>query len=206
VPQLEIEGPDFAGGTGEVRVPLTVTNLAAEPREATLESDWGVVEPARVALPPKGTAAVTLRGTIKEEGQARVTARLAEGEGAASHRVLLVSDPNLTDYCDLSGSNTYKDEDYWWLNDGDLTLRLKVQPGRAHVLSLYWGCKNDTRSARMTLAGETQTLTQTGYDGFKWYDIEVPADKITDPELEVRLTKPESGAVGFLGRVKVRVK
>ncbi len=206
VPQVLLDGPDFLGGQGEVTAELTVTNLAPEPREATLQTDWGQVEPARVSLAANGTATATLTGTIAQEGAARVTVRLAQGEGAATRRLLLVADPDLTDYRDLSGSNTYRDEDYWWLNDGDLVLRLKVQPGRAHTLSLYWGCKNDTRSARLTLAGETQVVTQAGYDGFQWHDLDIAAERITGPELEVRLTKPDGGPVAFLGRVKVRVE
>jgi len=206
LPQVKLDAPDFLGGTGDVQAALTVTNLSSEPCEVTLSSDWGTIDPPRLALPPNATAAATLRGRVEQEGEAHVTARLAQGEGAATHRVLLVTDPNLTDYRDLSGSNTYQDETYWWLNDGDLVLRLRVQPGKAHVLSLYCGCKSDTRSARLTLAGETQVLTQTGYNGFRWFDLDLPADKLTGPELEIKLTKPESGPVSFLGRLKVRVK
>lgn len=205
-PQVRLDGPDFLGGTGEVRGGLTVINLAAERREVLIETDWGAIEPAQVSLAPQGAAQVVLRGTIAQEGEARVTARPAEGEGAAARRILLVTDPDLTDYRDLAGSNSYRNEDYWWLNDGDLTLRLRAEPGKAHLLSLYWGCKGDTRTARLTLGGEAQTLTQTGYEGFQWQEVEVPAGLVTGPELEVRLSKPESGPMGFLGKVKLRVK
>jgi hypothetical protein len=223
VPQLALTGPDFLGGTGDVQAPLTVTNLSSEPREVTLSSDWGTLTPSRLTLPPKASSTVTLAvpGTVQvsvpqgtethglspvDVTPVVVVARTANSDAAATHRLLLVTDANLTDYRDLSGSNTYRDEDYWWLNDGDLTLRLKVQPGKAHTLSFYWGCKNDTRSARLTLFGETQTLTQSGYDGFRWFDLDLPADKLTGPDVEVKLTKPDTGSFGFLGRVRLRVK
>lgn len=215
IPQVKIEGPDFVGGVGEVAASLVISNLGGEPREVAVTTDWGTVVPSRFTLPGNGAATVTVSGTISPPGAqadapsektAQITARLADGEGAATHRLILVSDPNLTDYRDLSGSNTYQGEDYWWLNDGDLTLRLKVHPGKDHVLSLYWGCKNDTRSARLTIAGETQTVTQTGYTGFRWYDVAIPASKITGPELEVTLRKPDTGPIGFVGKVKMTVR
>ncbi|MBM3476228.1 MAG: hypothetical protein FJX75_23395, partial [Armatimonadetes bacterium] len=140
IPQLTLTGPDFLGGTGDVQAPLTVTNLSPEPREVTLSSDWGTLDPPRLTLPAKGAATVTLRGTMPGTVQvsvpqggtethglspvdvtsALVVARSASSDSAATHRLLLVTDANLTDYRDLAGSNTYRGEDYWWLNDGDL--------------------------------------------------------------------------------------
>jgi hypothetical protein len=203
VPQLQLEGPDWIGGRGEAA--LAVVNLSASTQDVVLSTDWGTLSPERLTLPPGGRSDVTLRGQVQAEGQAQVTARTSGGDSSAGRRVLLVTDADLTDYRDLAGSNTYQGEDYWWLNDGDLALRLEVEPGKAHVLSLYWGCKNDTRTELLALAGETRTLTQSGYLGFRWHDIEIPADKVTSDTLDMKLSKPASGSFGFLGRLKVRV-
>jgi len=204
IAQLEINGPAWKAGTGNVGLPLEVCNTSPAPAKVDLSSTWGTLHPDHLTLEPRARATTTLRGTVTADAEAIVTARTGPGAPSVAHTVQLLTDESITDYQDLSGSNTYQGEDYWWLNDGDLTLRLHVERGKAHTLSFYWGCKNDTRSAKMTIAGETQTVTQSGHQGFKWYDMEVPADKVTGDVLEVRLTKPDTGSASFVGRVRVR--
>lgn len=206
IAQLELRGSTWAAGAGDAEITLLVKNRSAAPTRVELSSDWGAVAPERVTLAPRQLAALAVRGTIVEETEAVVTARSGPGTPAASHRIHLVADTNVTDYRDLSGSNTYKDEDYWWLNEGDLDLRLRTEPRRDHVISFYWGCKNDTRIAELTLADEKQRLTQSGYDGFRWHDIEVPADKVPGSTLYLKLAKPTEGRPAFLGRLKVRTR
>jgi hypothetical protein len=58
----------------------------------------------------------------------------------------------------------------------------------------------------MALAGKEQTLTQSGYDGFRWHDLEVPADQLVGNRIAITLRKPAEGKPAFLGRVKVRVR
>ncbi len=206
IAQLEFRGPNWAAGTGDAEVSLLVKNASRSPAHVRLSSTWGTVAPEQVTLGPRKLAALAVRGAVTEETEAVVTARSGPRTPAASHRIHLVADTNVTDYRDLSGSNTYKDEDYWWLNEGDLDLRLRTEPGRDHVISFYWGCKNDTRIAEMTLGAEKQTLTQSGYDGFQWHDLAVPARQVPGSTLHLTLTRPAEGKPAFLGRVKVRTK
>jgi hypothetical protein len=206
VSQVGIRGPKWHAGAGETEVLLFVRNAAAAPAEVDLSSDWGTVDPSHMSLAGHGRAAAALRGTLTDDRNVTVIARTGPGAPSVTHTVQLLRGEGLTDYQDLSGSNVYEGEDYWWLNDGDLDLKLKVERGKAHIVSFYWGCKNDVRSCKMTTAGEQQTLTQNGYQGFRWYDVEVLASEVTGSTLGVRLSKPDSGPVSFLGRVKVRSK
>ncbi len=206
IAQLEFSGPAWAAGEGKAEVMLIVKNTSAAAASVDLSCDWGAIAPEQLTLPARGAAAVALRGDVTEETEAVVTARSGPRAPAVSHRIYLVADANLVDYRDLSGSNTYQGEDYWWLNEGDLDLRLKAEPGRAHVISFYWGCKNDTRIAKMKLGDAEQTLTQSGYDGFKWHELDVPASRVPGSSLAIKLTKPTEGKAAFLGRLKVRAK
>ena len=201
---LEINGPAWGAGTGDVALTFEVRNTSPALVKVDLSSTWGTLHPDHLTLGSQANATVTLRGSVTADAEAVITARTSPAAPSVAHAIQLLVDGNTTDYQDLSGSNTYQGEEYWWLNDGELTLRLHVEPGKAHTVSFYWGCKNDTRSAKMTIAGETQTVAQSGYQGFRWYDVEVPAGKVTGDVLEVRLSKPDTGSASFVGRVKVR--
>ena len=183
---------------------MVVRNAADTPVSAAVSSDWGTVAPAVLDLPAKGRAAIALCGSCAKDTEVVLTVSTGPGTPAASRRVLLVADGDLTDYRDLS-REVYKDESYYWLNHGDLTLRLKTQRGKDHTLSLYWGAKNDERVAKLTIGGETQVLKHGGYDGYEWLDVAIPAKLVTGNVVEITLAKPDEGSTAFIGRVKVKV-
>ncbi|MGQ9733278.1 MAG: hypothetical protein ACUVX8_18635 [Candidatus Zipacnadales bacterium] len=206
VPPLSLTGPQWVSARDGVEVVLTVENLAPTATEVLLTTTWGQVEPQQLRLGPGDTGEVKLKGTTTEDVEALISARPGSGRATVYHRLLLVTDPNLTDYIDVFGGGEYQGETYLWLNDGDLTVSLKVAPGKAHVLALYWGSKNDDRSGRLTIQGETQLLSQGGYNGFRWLEVEIPGEKVPVSPLSVIFTKPENGKAAFIARVKVRTR
>jgi hypothetical protein len=69
------------------------------------------------------------------------------------------------------------------------------------VLALRWCAKNDTRTARATLNGQTVPLSGGGYDGFRWLAVPVP-ERTAGDKYDLTLA-PGDGKAAFVAEVRL---
>jgi hypothetical protein len=95
----------------------------------------------------------------------------------------------------------YADTPYLFLGNVELKLAIDVKPEAGHALALRWGAKNDTRTARAAINGQTVALSDGGYDGFRWISVAIP-EKAAGEKYEIVLA-PGDGKAGFIAEVRL---
>ena len=101
-----------------------------------------------------------------------------------------------------SASELYHGEPYRFLGDSEIRFTVPVAPKPGHVLQLRWGAKNDTRTAVLTVNGKTAPLSHGDYDGFRWFDVPLPADLCGD-RYEVVLQRAASSKPAFIAAAQL---
>ncbi|MCX5684305.1 MAG: hypothetical protein NT049_11550 [Planctomycetota bacterium] len=75
-----------------------------------------------------------------------------------------------------STKESWQGTPYLWLGDAALDLAIDVRPQPGHALEIFWGAKNDTREAALTVNGKPVTARGGGYNGFRWLKVPLPSD------------------------------
>ena len=207
VASVALDAPAFVTGRPNARCDITVRNLLAEPQTATLSADWGTLSTTEVALDAEGEATVVLHGRAAEASQtAHVTARGKQDAVSAQAAIEVFSGAEVISYVDVKERQSYAGVTYRWVGDGPFEYRLKSTPGKPHVISLLWGSKTDTRVGKVIINGHERTVEHGGYEGFRWLDIEVPADQVAGDGITIRFEAIEGKKGAFVSKIVVRLK
>jgi len=99
------------------------------------------------------------------------------------------------------GSEQYAGKSYLWLGDGRIDLTVDVKPAADHALCLLWGSKNDTRTAKVVINGESQTVEGGGYDGFRWMKVTLP-ENLEGDDYQISI-RQAGGKPAFLAEVRL---
>lgn len=103
--------------------------------------------------------------------------------------------------CFENGPETYAGKPYFWLADVQMDLAAEVKPTDGLALDLLWGAKNDRRKAQVVVNGDSQTVEEGGYDGFRWTRISLPAD-LEGEKLEISIRQTD-GKAAFLAEARL---
>jgi len=80
---------------------------------------------------------------------------------------------------------------------------IEVRPPPGQQLALFWGSKNDARTARLTVNGKEIPLHAGGFDGYRWLDIPLP-DGLTGERYEIVLLAGFGGRPAFFSEIRLR--
>jgi len=103
------------------------------------------------------------------------------------------------------GTQSYAGERYQFTGDGPIQVTVPLAVSAEQVLAFQWGAKNDERSARVTVNGQTTELSGGGYDGFRWYVALLPPG-VTGDRYEIKLEKGPTGKPAFISAVRIMAK
>jgi hypothetical protein len=95
----------------------------------------------------------------------------------------------------------YRGTPYYFLNNGRLSFTVDTAPADDLELDLLWGAKDDTRTARLTINGHSQTIRAGGHDGFRWVRV-TPEFPIEGDSYQVTL-EAAGGKAAFLAAVRL---
>ena len=97
---------------------------------------------------------------------------------------------------------SYQGTPYLWLNNVTIDLVIDVRPQPGHALALFWGAKNDTREAVLTVNGKTVTARGGGYGGFQWLKVPMPRG-VAGERYEIKIAAGAGEKPAFLGEVRL---
>ena len=197
-----IEAPPAVGGDGTVRIPITVSNETGRAAEVVLKTDFGKIEPAKLSLPVGKSAEATLTCEIAKAGEATITATMAGGQPVGSQTIRLVHGKNLVGFKAFDDQE-YNGVPYLWCGRKPIAFSLPARPGKPQTLHLLWGSKGGERKAKVTINGKAQTVSQGGYDGFKWLTIAIEPERVKRDTVTVRIEKLAEAGAAFISQAKL---
>ena len=77
---------------------------------------------------------------------------------------------------DHEETETYAGLPYLWLGKVNIELEIDVKPQPGCLLEILLGSKDDKRESIVTINGRELVLTVSGYDGFRWLSVPIPAE------------------------------
>ena len=199
---VRIEAPAGIGGDGLIRVPIVVRNETGSDQRVVLRSDFGKIEPATLALPKDQQAEAVLRVELTKSRKVTLEAATPGGRVLCAHAIQLVCEKGLVGFLAFD-DQSYKGTPYLWCGRKPIEFALPACKGKAHTLHLLWGSKGGERKAKVTVGGKSQTVSQGGYDGFKWLTIPIDAAQVKGDTLRVRIEKLGETGAAFISQAKL---
>lgn len=203
---LELCGERIGVSRGAVDYRFTVQNRADRAQRVLLTTTWGRLSTNAVMVGAGRSREVKLTGHLKEDQTVHLTARGQLPFSQAGLTVELMCVEGLVDYVDCVSEESYQGIPYQWTGKGPIEHTLKAEPGKDHILELYWGSKGDQRTGTVFVDGRKHDLTHGGYQGFRWVSLEVPAEAVADGQVVVRIVADEvATGKAFVARMRLRL-